>query len=81
MASELLTNISKDEIERAHYRSRKTFRMDMAHNMAVRFKAGVEEGRIEVARKMLVRGRPIDEIAEDTGLMRAEIEALRAENR
>ncbi|MDR2770951.1 MAG: Rpn family recombination-promoting nuclease/putative transposase, partial [Clostridiales Family XIII bacterium] len=35
MASDLLASISKDEIERAHYHSRKMYRMDMEHNFAV----------------------------------------------
>jgi predicted transposase/invertase (TIGR01784 family) len=50
MANELLTNISQDEIERAHYRSRKMFRMDMEHNYAVlrdEIVKGREEGRVE----------------------------------
>ncbi len=32
----------------------------------------------EIARKMLVRGRPVKEIVEDSGLTTEEIEALRA---
>jgi predicted transposase/invertase (TIGR01784 family) len=36
VASELLINISKDEIERAHYRSRKMYLMDEEHKAAVR---------------------------------------------
>jgi predicted transposase/invertase (TIGR01784 family) len=39
MASELLMDISKDEIERAHYRSRKMYLMDEEHKAAVRRKA------------------------------------------
>jgi hypothetical protein len=31
----------------------------------------------EVAKKMLMRNRPINEIMEDTGLTREEVEALR----
>jgi len=38
---------------------------------------GWREGMIAVARKMLKRNRPIDEIVEDTGLARGEIERLR----
>jgi predicted transposase/invertase (TIGR01784 family) len=44
VANELLTSISKDEIERAHYRSRKMYRMDMEHDMAV-LRREIEEGR------------------------------------
>ena len=32
----------------------------------------------EIARKLLVRGRPVEEIVEDSGLTTEEIEALRA---
>jgi len=37
---------------------------------------GIEKGRIEVARNMFKRNRPIDEIAEDTGLSFDEIKKL-----
>jgi predicted transposase/invertase (TIGR01784 family) len=36
-----------------------------------------QEGVMDVARKLLARNRPIDEIIEDTGLSRSEIESLR----
>jgi predicted transposase/invertase (TIGR01784 family) len=77
MATEVLTNISKDDRERARFRSRKMFLMDREHDLAVARKEGRKEERIEVARNMLRRNRPINEIAEDTSLSRAEIEALR----
>ena len=35
------------------------------------------EGTTEIARKLLSRNRQIDEIMEDTGLTRKEVEALR----
>jgi predicted transposase/invertase (TIGR01784 family) len=44
MASELLASISKDERERAHYRSRKMFRMDLEHGLAASRKEGLQEG-------------------------------------
>ena len=37
----------------------------------------VEERNIEFAKKLLRRNRPIEEIIEDTGLTREEVEALR----
>ncbi len=40
---------------------------------------GRAEGFMEVARKMLKRGRPLEEILEDTGLSREEVERLRRE--
>ena len=38
---------------------------------------GASERSIEIARKLLKRNRPIDEIVEDTGLTREEVENLR----
>jgi predicted transposase/invertase (TIGR01784 family) len=69
VASELLTSISKDEIERAHYRSRRMFRMDMEHSMAV----AREEGKLEMARSLLKSGVPADVIAGASGLSTEEI--------
>ena len=72
MAAELLQSISKDEIERARFRSRRMFRMDMEHNLI----AARDEGIMSVAKRLLQRNRPMDEIIEDTGLTREEIESL-----
>jgi len=81
MASAVLTTISKDEDEKAKFRARKKFEMDMTSNMITAERIGVEEGRrierAEVALKLLRRNRPIEEIVEDTGLTRQEIEGLR----
>ncbi|MCL1790480.1 MAG: Rpn family recombination-promoting nuclease/putative transposase [Peptococcaceae bacterium] len=89
MAKDLLQTISKDEIERAHFRSRRMFRMDMEHNLIAARDEGHAEGHAEgrtkghaegviaVARNMLKRNRSIDDIAEDTGLTREEVENLR----
>ena len=38
---------------------------------------GIAERNIEIAQKLLRRGRPIDEIVEDTGLTYQEVERLR----
>jgi predicted transposase/invertase (TIGR01784 family) len=56
VASELLASISKDEIERAHYRSRRMFRMDMEHNMAVAREEGLEKGKLEGMREGKLEG-------------------------
>lgn len=77
MASELLASISKDEMERARFRSRRMYQMDMEHNLAVTLNEGKEIKALEIAAKLLKRNRPIDEIVEDTGLSRMEIEKLR----
>ncbi|MCL1918979.1 MAG: Rpn family recombination-promoting nuclease/putative transposase [Peptococcaceae bacterium] len=47
MAKDLLQTISKDEIERAHFRSRRMFRMDMEHNLIAARDEGHAEGRAE----------------------------------
>jgi predicted transposase/invertase (TIGR01784 family) len=92
MAIELLASISRDEIERAHYRSRKMFRMDMEHGLAVSreeglqegLKQGLKEGRNEKSREIALNllkiGVPVHTVADTTGLPQAEIETLRSGN-
>jgi predicted transposase/invertase (TIGR01784 family) len=80
MANELLKSISKDEVERAHYRSRKMFRMDMKHDRAVSRTEGRNEKSQEIARNLLRMGVPFDTVENATGLTRAEIEKLRTES-
>jgi hypothetical protein len=76
MANEILSNISKDKIERAHYLSRKKFLMDMEHSQSAARKDGLEKGRAEVAKNALSMRLPIEQIEQLTGLSRAEIERL-----
>ena len=75
-----MLNISQDKRERAIAISRKKFQTDYASDMATSEdrgeKRGNKNGRLDVARNMMKRNRPIDEIMEDTGLSREEIEAL-----
>jgi predicted transposase/invertase (TIGR01784 family) len=86
MAGELLADISRDEIERAHYRSRKMFRMDMEHDRVVTFVEGRAEGKAEgkaenmteVAKTALAMGLQIGQIEKLTGLSSEEIKSLRA---
>ena len=70
---ELLQTISRDEIERARFRSRRMFRMDMEHNLI----AARNEGVLSVAQNALRKNMPIDDIVDITGLTRTEIEDLR----
>ena len=81
VAGELLMNVSQDERERAVFRSRRMFQTDLESNLATveerGERRGERKGRIEIARKLLLRNRPLEEIAEDTGLSLAEIEKLR----
>jgi predicted transposase/invertase (TIGR01784 family) len=96
MASDLLASISKDEVERAHYRSRKMFRMDLEHGLAVSRKEGLKEGlekgrneglkegrnekSREIALILLNMGISAPAVADATGLTPAELEALKAGN-
>ncbi|MCL2147523.1 MAG: hypothetical protein FWH52_06920 [Synergistaceae bacterium] len=76
MARELLQTISRDENERARFRARRKFQMDMEHSILV----AQDEVKMKVAKNLLKRNRPIDEIIEDTGLTREEIDNLRMDN-
>jgi predicted transposase/invertase (TIGR01784 family) len=68
VASNLLMSISQDERERAIFRSRKKFQMDHASDIATAEDRGRQEERIEMAKKMIKRGIPIEYVIEDTGL-------------
>ena len=76
MAVELLQTISRDENERARFRARRKFQMDMEHSLIV----ARDEGIISVARNLLLMDLPLDKILEATGLTRAEVEGLCAAN-
>ena len=77
MAVDLLQTISRDENERARFRSRRMFQMDMDHNLIAARDEGRDEKAIEIAKKMLSRNRPIDEIVEDTGLTYEEVKGFK----
>jgi predicted transposase/invertase (TIGR01784 family) len=72
MAGNLLMSVSKDENERAILRSRRKYQSDMESNIAT----AEHRGKLIVASNLLKRNRPIDEIIEDTGLTRKEVENL-----
>ena len=84
MAGDLLMSISQDEKERAVYRSRRMFQTDMASDLATAEDRGRREGeakgraeeKLAIAQNMVKRNRPIDEIIEDTGLTREEVENM-----
>ena len=79
-----MMSVSQDERERAVYRSRKMYQSDLQSDMSTAEDRGRAEGRAEgefakalaVAKNMIKRNRPIDEIIEDTGLTREELENL-----
>ena len=89
VAGNLLMSVSRDERERAVFRSRKMYQTDRLSDLATaedRGRAegvrqgraeGVRQGRIEIAARMLARNRPVEEIMEDTGLTEEEIMDLR----
>ena len=77
MASELLQSISKDEIERAHFRSRRMFRMDTEHNRLATLDEGGDARAIAIAKNMLADGELMDKIIRYTGLAREDVECLR----
>ena len=72
MAGNLLMSVSKDEQERAIFRSRRMYQTDLDSNIAT----AEDRSKIFIARNLLKRNRPIDEIVEDTGLTRKEVENL-----
>jgi predicted transposase/invertase (TIGR01784 family) len=76
MAGSLLMSVSKDERERAAYRSRRMYETDMQSNIATAEDRGERRKAFAIARNMFKRNRPIDEIIEDTGLTREEVEKL-----
>jgi predicted transposase/invertase (TIGR01784 family) len=76
MASEVLMSISKDEAERARLMSEFKYQMDTQSKIGYARREGRLEGREEVARRLKSRGRPLSEIAEDTGLDIAVISEL-----
>ena len=88
MARELLQTISRDENERARFRARRKFQMDMEHSLIAARDEGWSEGRnegrnegiISVAKNALQLGMAIDTIIALTGLTREEIESLRVAN-
>ncbi|MCL2126487.1 MAG: Rpn family recombination-promoting nuclease/putative transposase [Oscillospiraceae bacterium] len=76
MAVELLQTISRDENERARFRARRKFQMDMEHSLIV----AQDEAVMRVAKNMLADGEPIEKIIRYTNLTRTEVEGLCAVN-
>ena len=86
MAGNLLMSVSTNERERAIFRSRKMYQSDQESNIATAEIRGEIRGEVRgeqkkalaIAGNMLRRNRPIEEIIEDTGLTREEVESLLA---
>jgi predicted transposase/invertase (TIGR01784 family) len=75
-----LLELSEDERARMLYESQVKEERDNRARMRGALEKGIAQGKIEIARKLLKRNMAIDEIVEDTGLSREEIEALRTES-
>ena len=69
-----------DENERARFRARRKFQMDMEHSILVARDEGEAAKAILIAKNLLKRNMSVDEIIEDTGLTREEVEGLRITN-
>lgn len=81
MAGNLLMSISQDERERAVFRSRRMYQTDMESNIATAEDRGRKEGALDkalaIAKNLLSRNMPIDQIVEITGLTLEELESLK----
>ena len=77
VAGELLMSISKDERERAIFRNRRIAIADQESNRITAERNARKAEAIAIAKKLLKKQMPIDEIADATGLTRKEVEGLR----
>ena len=77
VAGEVLMSISKDEKERAIFRSRRMFQTDQESNMITSLYNAERKAKIEIARNLLNAGDSIDKIIKVTDLTRDEVEGLR----
>jgi hypothetical protein len=80
VAGEVLMSISKDEREQAIFRSRRIALADQESNR-IALVQNVETAKaLAIARNALQKQIPIDDIADITGLTRAEVEKLQTSN-
>jgi hypothetical protein len=77
MAVEILQRISKDEIERARYWSRRMFEMDMQHNLIATRDEALDMLKSEIVNNAYRMNMPIDDIMTLTGLTDKEIQNYR----
>ena len=76
MAGEVLMSISKDERERAIFRSRRIALADQESNRIALVRNAEKANTLAIARNALQKQIPIDDIVDITGLTRAEVEKL-----
>jgi predicted transposase/invertase (TIGR01784 family) len=76
MTGNLLMSVSKDERERAVYRSRRMYQTDMQSNIATAEDRGEQRRALAIARNLLGMNIPLEQILTATGLTREEVEKL-----
>ena len=76
MAGNQLMSVSKDERERAIFRSRRMYQSDQDSNIATAESRGEQRKAFDIAMNMLADGEPFERIERYTGLTEAEIRAL-----
>ncbi|GHU37358.1 hypothetical protein FACS1894105_09350 [Clostridia bacterium] len=79
MANNMLGTLSRDPDVIAQMRSRKKFQMDMESDRSATFDEGKIEGALAIAKKMLSKNKPIDEIIEFTELSLKQITKLQSQ--
>ena len=77
VAGEVLMSVSKDERERAIFRSRRIALADRESDRVTAERVGRADGILTVAKNLLLIGDSVDKIVSVTGLTRAEVENLR----
>ena len=80
VAGEVLMSISKDERERAIFRSRRIALADQESNRITLVRNTRTQRDIEIAKNLIIVDVPVDKIVAATGLTHAEVEALRNNN-
>ena len=76
MASEVLINVSKDEIERSRLMSEYKYELDTQSRLVTAKRQGRQEGRQEIAANLISLDLPLETIITATGLTREEVENL-----
>ena len=76
MAGNLLMSVSKDERERAIFRSRRMYQSDQESNIATAEYRGEQRKALAIAQNLLGMNVPLDQIITATGLTREEVEDL-----
>jgi predicted transposase/invertase (TIGR01784 family) len=74
MASTILMAISKDDHERAKFRSRRKFETDMISNILTAENNGIQKRNMQLIEKMLRRGDTISEVADFLEITIEEVE-------